>query len=223
MKVWSCKIGETDSVPKGGDFPMREAVSRAYLELTGEEPAFLFSGWGAELTESERAVVEDRLPATPARSPVDNALDRLYVMADRAAGKDVRAADLAAITTVRKELERLRDERDAALDREAGTSDAFDDMRADRDSYDDLLGRKMAERDEWHKRAESAEAELKLARDGLRWVEQMTAGRAGVSGIADHVRALLAASPPDGKPVPVESLLDDEDYEVMREDGGGAK
>ncbi len=30
-------------------------------------------------------------------------------------------------------------------------------------------------------------------------------------------------SPSDGKPVPIESLLDDEDYEVMREGGGGAK
>ena len=35
----------------------------------------------------------------------------------------------------------------------------------------------------------------------------------------DIARALIADSPPDGKPVPVESLLDDEDYEVMREDG----
>lgn len=69
-KIWSCKIGEVDEQKlrekfphSGADGPMREAVERAYFELTGEDPVFLFSGWGAELTESERAVVEDRLPA----------------------------------------------------------------------------------------------------------------------------------------------------------------
>jgi hypothetical protein len=55
--IWSCKIGEVTSTPGGADFPMREAVRAAYLAVTGEEPTFIFSGWGAELTESERAVV----------------------------------------------------------------------------------------------------------------------------------------------------------------------
>jgi hypothetical protein len=41
---------------------MRAAISRAYRELTGYEPDFIFSGWNAELDEPERAVVEDRLP-----------------------------------------------------------------------------------------------------------------------------------------------------------------
>ena len=64
MKTWSCKIGEVDPcvVPQGADFPMRRAVERAYHEITGEWPEFIFSGWGATLTESERAVVGDRLP-----------------------------------------------------------------------------------------------------------------------------------------------------------------
>lgn len=63
-KIWYCKIGEVASLPEvgGADLPMRKAVERAYKELTGEEPVFTFSGWGAELTEPERAVVEDRLP-----------------------------------------------------------------------------------------------------------------------------------------------------------------
>lgn len=61
-KIWYCKIGESASVPDGADFPMREAIERAYKEVTGEEAVFCFSGWGAELTEPERAVVEDRLP-----------------------------------------------------------------------------------------------------------------------------------------------------------------
>lgn len=62
MKIWSCKIGETASIPDGADAPMRQAVVRAYREITGTEPEFIFSGWGAELTEPERAVVEDREP-----------------------------------------------------------------------------------------------------------------------------------------------------------------
>ena len=64
MKIWTCKIGEVDNtkVPPGGDLPMRIAITKAYIELTGVEPTFLFSGWGGELTELERAVVEDREP-----------------------------------------------------------------------------------------------------------------------------------------------------------------
>lgn len=64
MKIWDCKIGEIDPnlLPKGADWPMRRAVEEAYYELTGEWPKFIFSGWGAELDEYERAVVEDRPP-----------------------------------------------------------------------------------------------------------------------------------------------------------------
>lgn len=61
-KTWQCKIGETDNVPPGGDGPMRDAVEAAYREVTGDDPAFTFSGWGAKLSESHRAVVEDREP-----------------------------------------------------------------------------------------------------------------------------------------------------------------
>ena len=62
-KIWSCKIGECASVPEGADHPMRKAIERAYEEITGEKPVFIFSGWGAELTEPERAVVENRPPS----------------------------------------------------------------------------------------------------------------------------------------------------------------
>lgn len=64
MKIWTCKIGECDDadLPSAADGPMREAVGRAYREITGRVPTFLFSGWGGELTEGERAVVENRLP-----------------------------------------------------------------------------------------------------------------------------------------------------------------
>lgn len=62
--VWACKIGETDgaNVPDGGDLPMRTAIAQAYRRVTGEEPAFILSGWSAKLTESERAVVNNELP-----------------------------------------------------------------------------------------------------------------------------------------------------------------
>ncbi len=58
-KIWSCKIGECaeDDVPHGADFPMRRAIRKAYQEITGKEPNFLFSGWGGELDEYEREVV----------------------------------------------------------------------------------------------------------------------------------------------------------------------
>lgn len=62
-QVWTCKIGETGALPMGADLPMRQAVRHAYRELTGEEPDFIFSGWGGELTEYERAVVENRPPS----------------------------------------------------------------------------------------------------------------------------------------------------------------
>lgn len=83
MKTWSCKIGETDQLPdtvvehsvvhgadsvgvrhkhSSPDQVMRSAVEEAYRELTGDDPTFVFSGWGGELNESERAVHEDREP-----------------------------------------------------------------------------------------------------------------------------------------------------------------
>lgn len=62
MNIWTCKIGETNNLPMGADFPMREAVRRAYWEITGTQPEFIFSGWGGELNENERAVVENRPP-----------------------------------------------------------------------------------------------------------------------------------------------------------------
>lgn len=62
-RIWFCKIGgPVGKLPRGADGPMREAVAEAYKRLTGREPEFCFSGWGGELTEPERAVVENRAP-----------------------------------------------------------------------------------------------------------------------------------------------------------------
>jgi len=61
MKIWDCKIGEIEAakLPLGSDSPMRQAVKKAYFELTGQEPNFVLSGWGGELTDMEREIVEE--------------------------------------------------------------------------------------------------------------------------------------------------------------------
>jgi len=62
MQIWSCKIGEVDEEvpPKGADYPLRQAVKKAYKKLTGEDPKFCFSGWGAKLDEIEREVADGK-------------------------------------------------------------------------------------------------------------------------------------------------------------------
>ena len=61
--IWSCKIGEVEhKLPSGSGGPLRQAVAEAYRKLTGQEPDFNFSGWGAALTESERAAVGGPMP-----------------------------------------------------------------------------------------------------------------------------------------------------------------
>ncbi len=58
-RIWKCKIGGPAALlPAGCDYPMRESVARAFKEITGSDPEFIFSGWGAELTDGEREVVE---------------------------------------------------------------------------------------------------------------------------------------------------------------------
>lgn len=62
-KIWKCKIGgKVGDMPDGADWPMRRAVQTAFETLTGVEASFTFSGWGATLTEGERAVHENREP-----------------------------------------------------------------------------------------------------------------------------------------------------------------
>ena len=61
-QIWSCKIGGVISEYLSDDLdrPMREAMKQAFLEITGVEPEFTFSGWGAKLTDQERKVVEGK-------------------------------------------------------------------------------------------------------------------------------------------------------------------
>lgn len=57
--IWYCKIGAADPLElDGADLPMRQAVAWAYEHVTGVKPSFLFSGWGAELTEGERKALD---------------------------------------------------------------------------------------------------------------------------------------------------------------------
>lgn len=80
-QIWTCKIGECDSIklPKGADTPMRIIVESAYTALTGDQPIFLFSGWGGKLNEYERAVIEKRDPGHPYLDAFRHAMrDRQY-------------------------------------------------------------------------------------------------------------------------------------------------
>ena len=79
--IWFCKIGEHSPLQRGADSPMRYAVAAEYKKLTGQEPAFIFSGWSGELTEPERAVVENRLPVREATPPADAALAEANALA----------------------------------------------------------------------------------------------------------------------------------------------
>ena len=64
---WSCQIGEIPryALPSGSDGPMRDAVQKAYYDLTKISDLYIFSGWGEPLPEVYRAVVENREPICP--------------------------------------------------------------------------------------------------------------------------------------------------------------
>lgn len=63
-RIWFCKVGgPTDFFQRAADIPMRNAIAKAFRDVTGLDPEFIFSGWGGELTEGERAVVENRAPS----------------------------------------------------------------------------------------------------------------------------------------------------------------
>src|SRR5574343_1246452 len=116
-KIWECKIGEVDSVAGGADYPMRQAVAAAYKAITGAEPVFIFSGWGASLTEYERADVENRPPA-PATAPEKTVQEIMEFARHYAANTFISATledkirrSLAAQATddqLRKDAERYR-------------------------------------------------------------------------------------------------------------------
>lgn len=95
-RMWFCKIGEVENrfleeVSRGYhlhggalDPPMRNAVEAVYKKLLGVESTFCFSGWGAQLTEYERAVVEDR---EPEHSVIQDAYDYIAREAENVNGE----------------------------------------------------------------------------------------------------------------------------------------
>jgi hypothetical protein len=58
LKVWQCKVGFAISKSNSAsDTNMRLAVTKAFMELTGHTPDFIFSGWGGKLDEAEKRIV----------------------------------------------------------------------------------------------------------------------------------------------------------------------
>lgn len=59
--VWDCKIGvlpeNVVNLPGGADSPMRDAVAKAFKDITGEDCEFIFSGWGGKLSKYEEKIV----------------------------------------------------------------------------------------------------------------------------------------------------------------------
>lgn len=81
--IWYCKIGivngKLPNVPIGSDLPMRDTIRRTYAIITGLQPEFIFSGWSAELTPGELAVVNPPPIVTPAEAEreAQRSLDRI--------------------------------------------------------------------------------------------------------------------------------------------------
>lgn len=97
MSIWYCKVGTLHDIdlPDGADWPMRKAIRQAFADVTGQDDEFCFSGWSAELTESEIAVVENR---EPVRELVANESPEML---------------RAALTAERERADRAEAERDA--------------------------------------------------------------------------------------------------------------
>jgi hypothetical protein len=94
---------------------MRDALVDAYQSLVGESPAFIFSGWGGELTEPERAVVEGRDPA-PLRADLEELMTDEPVLTDiytSVAARSVVMARNALRAELREPLRALRESHDA--------------------------------------------------------------------------------------------------------------
>lgn len=66
--IWTCKVLnrgiDKDTLPPGCDSPMRTAVHRAFIEVTGHAPEAIFSGWGDRtVTEHERCTMDGGIPS----------------------------------------------------------------------------------------------------------------------------------------------------------------
>lgn len=56
QRYWYCLIGpfDTDKLPDGSDAPLRQAVQKAFAQLTGSEADLTSSGWGINEEQKDR-------------------------------------------------------------------------------------------------------------------------------------------------------------------------
>lgn len=93
MKIWACKIGEVSEgdLADGADAPMRQAVQKAFKELTGTDDLFCFSGWAGKLDAYESELVKGsppQLPTTADPDSKDDALEAAWGIIANAHGGD---------------------------------------------------------------------------------------------------------------------------------------
>lgn len=77
--VWDCQIGGIDrkALRPGSDAPLRQAVEAAFLDLTGKEAEFCFSGWGGKLTAVQLNIVRPAEFPLPERESSADMLARV--------------------------------------------------------------------------------------------------------------------------------------------------
>lgn len=57
--IWTCTLVVRGKLPEGADLPMREVLRLAIVSMTGSHPEVMFTGWGGQLTPSERKILEE--------------------------------------------------------------------------------------------------------------------------------------------------------------------
>jgi len=149
MSIWYCKIGTLHEIdlPNGADWPMRKAIRQAFAGLTGQDDEFCFSGWSAELTECELAVVENREPVRELVANESPEMLRAALTAERGRANRAEADAVEAWRQVH------------LFKAEAGGPDGFATWKDA--AIDERLRRVKAETE----RADRAEAELAVLRN----------------------------------------------------------
>jgi hypothetical protein len=66
LNYWFCKIGpiERHEIPHGGDFPLRSAVEKEFMNMFGEKAVVCSSGWGLTGEMRTRLDIISLLPIT---------------------------------------------------------------------------------------------------------------------------------------------------------------
>lgn len=69
--VWTCHIGVEAPcpLPLSADFPMRERVMEAFLDVTGVPAVAVFSGWGGDFTEAQKDLIAEGPPNSERSHP----------------------------------------------------------------------------------------------------------------------------------------------------------